>query len=159
MASSTCTCTLCLSSFFLSRACFVLGLPSLRHNKIRDLTANLLTEVCSQVCVKPELQPVHNSEEFPLATSNTQEGARLDIAANGGRSERCFMDVWILLLLTTPPHCLPHSRNMNVVRMASEFVKLSIPLLLPSSCLPMGDWLMKPWPSTSVWLPFWLQSV
>ena len=47
-----------------------------RHNEIRGLTANLLTEVCSQVCVEPELQPVHSS-------SNIQEGARLDIAANG----------------------------------------------------------------------------
>jgi len=48
------------------------GLPSLRHNEVRDLTATLLTEVCSQVCVKPELQPVNNPEDFSLATSNTQ---------------------------------------------------------------------------------------
>ena len=74
------------------------GLPSLRHNEVRDLTATLLTEVCSQVCVEPELQPVNNPEDFSLATSNTQEGACLDIAANGfwgGRSERCFMDVHV----------------------------------------------------------------
>ena len=72
------------------------GLPSLRHNEIRDLTATLLTEVCSQVCVEPELQPVQHSDEFPLATSNTQDSARLDVAVNGfwgGRSERCFIDV------------------------------------------------------------------
>jgi len=31
------------------------GLPSIRHNKIRDLTATLLTEVCSQVVVESEL--------------------------------------------------------------------------------------------------------
>ena len=72
------------------------GLPSLRHNEIRDLTATLLTEMCSQVCTEPELQPVHNPDEFHLSTSNTQEGARLDIAMNGfwgSRSERCFIDV------------------------------------------------------------------
>ena len=72
------------------------GLPSLRHNEIRDLTTNLPTEICSQVCVEPELQPAHNPDEFLLATSNTQEGARLDIAENGfwgGRSERCFVGV------------------------------------------------------------------
>ena len=72
------------------------GLPSLRHNEIRDLTATLLTEVCSQVCTEPELQPVHNPDEFHLSTSNTQEGTRLDIAMNGfwgSRSERCFIDV------------------------------------------------------------------
>ena len=34
------------------------GFPTLRHNEIRDLTADLLTEVCNNVCVEPELQPV-----------------------------------------------------------------------------------------------------
>ena len=45
---------------------------------------------------EPELQPVHNPDEFHLSTSNTQEGARLDIDMNGfwgSRSERCFIDV------------------------------------------------------------------
>jgi len=83
------------------------GLPSLRHNEVRDLTANLLTEVCSQVCVEPELQPVQNPDDFRLATSNIQEGARLDIAANGfwgGRSERCFVDVRVFNPLA-PSNC------------------------------------------------------
>ena len=30
------------------------GFPSLRHNEIRDITASLLTEVCSEVCAEPE---------------------------------------------------------------------------------------------------------
>ncbi len=34
------------------------GFPTLRHNEIRDLTANLLTKACNDVCVEPELQPV-----------------------------------------------------------------------------------------------------
>jgi len=46
------------------------GLPSLRQNEIRDLTATLLTGVCSQVCTE---LPVHNPDEFHLSTSNTQE--------------------------------------------------------------------------------------
>ena len=73
------------------------GLPSLCHNNVRDLTASLLTEVCSQVIVEPELQPVSNPDE--LTTSNTQEGARLDVVMNGfwdGQSERCFVDVRVL---------------------------------------------------------------
>jgi len=43
------------------------SLPSLRHNEIRDLTAalKLLTEVCSQVCTEPELQPVNNPVSPP----------------------------------------------------------------------------------------------
>ena len=34
------------------------GLPTVRHNEIRDLTANLLSEVCKDVRIEPELQPV-----------------------------------------------------------------------------------------------------
>ena len=66
------------------------GFPSIRHNEIRDLTANLLTEVCSDVCIEPDLQPI-TGEVLIGATSNAQDGARLDIAANGfwgGRFER-----------------------------------------------------------------------
>ena len=71
------------------------GFPSLRHNEIFDLTANLLTEVCSNVCVEPELQPL-SGESLKNRTANTEDHARLDIAANGlwgGRNERNFVDV------------------------------------------------------------------
>ena len=71
------------------------GFPSIRHNEVRDLTANLLTEVCSDVCIEPDLQPVEG-EVLSGSSSNTQDGARLDIAANGfwgGRFERTFFDV------------------------------------------------------------------
>ena len=87
----------CGSTFSVDHAlsCPKGGLPSIRHNEIRDLTAKLLTEVCSQVATEPELQPV-SPEEFSLSTANTQDGARLDIDMNGfwgGRSERAFVDV------------------------------------------------------------------
>ena len=59
------------------------GLPSLRHNEIRDLTARLLTEMYHQVQVEPVLQPISDPSSFALSTANTQEGARLDIAMNG----------------------------------------------------------------------------
>lgn len=71
------------------------GFPTIRHNEIRDITANLLTEVCNDVCVEPHLQQV-TSEQLVGASANTQDGARLDIAANGlwgGRHERTFFDV------------------------------------------------------------------
>ena len=50
----------CGKSFSVEHAlsCPKGGLPSIRHNEIRDLTARLLTEVCSQVATEPELQPV-----------------------------------------------------------------------------------------------------
>ena len=88
----------CGSSFSVEHvlSCPKSGLPTLRHNDIRDLTASLLTEVFSQVIVEAELQPVSNPNEYPLATSNTQDGARLDVAMNGfwgGQSEKCFVNV------------------------------------------------------------------
>ena len=54
------------------------------------------TEVCHQVQVEPELQPVSNPDTCFTCYCQLQEGARLDIVMNGfwgGRSERCFVDV------------------------------------------------------------------
>jgi len=61
-------------------SCLKVRLPSLRHIDIRELTASLLPEVCSQVIVEPELQPVSNPDEY--STLNTQDGAHLDVAMN-----------------------------------------------------------------------------
>ena len=74
----------CGTSFSVEHAlsCPKGGLPSIRHNEIRDLTATLLTEVCSQVATEPELQPA-SQEDFSLSTANVQDGARLDIVMNG----------------------------------------------------------------------------
>jgi len=93
-APSFCSCG---SSFSVEHilSCRKYGLPSPCQNDIRDLTASLLTEVCSQVTIEPELQPVGNPDEYSLASSNTQDGAHLDVAMNafwGGQSERCFID-------------------------------------------------------------------
>ena len=71
------------------------GFPSIRHNEIHDLTANLLSEVCSDVSIEPDLQPL-TGEGFALSTTNTQDNARLDIAASGfwgGRFELTYFDV------------------------------------------------------------------
>ena len=71
------------------------GFPSIRHNEIRDITANLLTEVCRDVQVEPDLQEVSN-EVLSGRSAITTDGARLDIAASGfwgGRHERTFLDV------------------------------------------------------------------
>ena len=44
----------CGTSFSVEHALAKGGLPSIRHNKIRDLTATLLTNVCSQVAIATE---------------------------------------------------------------------------------------------------------
>ena len=74
----------CGSTFSVEHAlsCAKGGFPSIRHNEIRNLTATFLTEVCHEVCIEPELQPVPN-EVLTGSTANYQAGARFDIAANG----------------------------------------------------------------------------
>ena len=71
------------------------GYPSIRHNEIRDFTAHLLSEVCHNVAIEPHLQPLQG-EALHNQSSNRQNGARLDIAADGfwgSRHERAFFDV------------------------------------------------------------------
>ena len=71
------------------------GFPAHRHNKIRDITASLLTEVCSDVRVEPDLQPVVPNQ-LDGASANSQDSARLDLSANGvwgGRYEKTFFNV------------------------------------------------------------------
>ena len=71
------------------------GFPSIRHNELRDITASLLKETCHGVATEPSLQPI-TSETFNRTTANRQNGARLDVVANGfwGSSfERAFFDV------------------------------------------------------------------
>ena len=65
-----------------SLSCSMQGYPSIRHSEIRDLTAELLSEVCHSVSVEPHLQPL-SGETLRCASANVEDGARLDIVANG----------------------------------------------------------------------------
>ena len=58
--------------------CHMGGIPTIRHNEIRDITATLLTEICHNVATEPPLQPLTN-ESFVHRTANTEPNARLDI--------------------------------------------------------------------------------
>ena len=86
------------------------GFPIIRHNEIRDLTATLLTEVCCEVSIEPELQPVM-PPQLTGATANAQDGARLDISANGvwgEKYEKTYFDVRVF-----NPHA-PLNRDMTL---------------------------------------------
>ena len=52
------------------------GYPTLRHNEIRDLMADLLQEVCHDVTVEPHLQQM--TEVISGCTSVVGDEARLD---------------------------------------------------------------------------------
>jgi hypothetical protein len=58
------------------------GFPIIRHNEIRDITASLLSEVCSNVTIEPHLQLL-TGEHLTWKSSNSEPDARLDISANG----------------------------------------------------------------------------
>ena len=85
------------------------GLPSLRHNEIRDVTADLLNEVCHNVSTEPELQPL-SGELLSHRTANTEDGARLDVKAQGfwGDRRQCaFFDVRVFNPLAPSNRRLP----------------------------------------------------
>ncbi len=69
------------------------GYVILRHNSLRDLTAEVLREVCVDVGTEPPLQPVHD-EPLPPG-SNKSDGARLDVSARSVWSplSRAFFDI------------------------------------------------------------------
>ena len=69
-----------------------------------------LSEVCNDDCVEPHLQPL-SGEVLTGDSANTEEGARLDIAANsfwGGHFERAYFDVRVF-----NPHA-PSNRQQSL---------------------------------------------
>ena len=58
------------------------GFVSIRHDDLRDLTANMLSEVCKDVEVEPKLTPL-TGKVLGSRTANTTDDARLDIRARG----------------------------------------------------------------------------
>ena len=73
------------------------GFPSIRHNELRDITANLLSEVGHNVGTEPPLQPI-TDEYLSYRTANREDGARLDVAAESfwaSDRQRIFFDIRI----------------------------------------------------------------
>ena len=65
------------------------GYPTLRYNELRDFTAEILSEVCSDVCTEPHLQPL-SGETLTYATANVEDGACLDVSATGWSTSKGF---------------------------------------------------------------------
>ena len=95
------------------------GFPILRHNELRDLTGELLSQVCHNVSTEPHLQPL-TGEEMRHNTAITQENARLDLKANGVWGDRfhtTFLDVRVF-----NPHA-PSYRSMAPSRLYQRHEK------------------------------------
>ena len=56
------------------------GFVVIRHNEVRDLTAELLAEVCNDVATEPSLTPL-SGEEFESNTTSREDETRCDVAA------------------------------------------------------------------------------
>ena len=63
-----------------SMSCEKGGLVSIRHNDIRDLTADILREVCNDVKVEAKLIPL-TGEQLQYRSAITGDETRLDIRA------------------------------------------------------------------------------
>ena len=93
----------CGKEFSLTHAlhCAKAGYTHLRHNKIRDMFANLIGYVCHDVQIEPKFQSL-DGEVFSSNSTTTDDDARLDIKANGlwgSCFNRTFFDVKILALM------------------------------------------------------------
>ena len=68
----------------------------MRHNQIRDLEANLMSEVCKDVQKELQLLPL-SGEAFEWRSTNIAAEARLDISARGiwNTVDKTFFDVRI----------------------------------------------------------------
>ena len=96
---------ICGASFTVDHAftCPHGGYPTLRHNEIRDITAQLMSEVCPNVATEPILQPVTN-ERFFHRSANTGTDARLDVRAQrfwGIHHQQAYFDVRVFNPLAT----------------------------------------------------------
>ena len=75
-------------------SCATGGFVTIRHSDVRDLTGELLKEVCNDVELEPELSSL-SKEELANKTSNKADGARVDVSARGfwQRGRKTVLDV------------------------------------------------------------------
>ena len=117
----------CGAKFDLTHAftCKKGGFVSNRHDAIRNITTNLLNEVCKDVCVEPALTALSGESIIPKS-ANTSAEARLDISARGvwTTGQRAFFDVRVLT----------HSLEGTVVSLS---LKLTKPMKVKRSDITM----------------------
>ena len=89
----------CGKPFSIENACPVTEV-AFQHcdNKIENITASLLTKVCSNVAAEPAI-PELSKETLSGGSANRENNARVDIAADGfwgPGMERAFTDIHVL---------------------------------------------------------------
>ena len=126
------------------------------HNNLRDINADLLEEVCSDVTVEPPLQLL-TGEVLSMRTSIRGEKARLDISVRGfwgGWFELSFFDVRVFNPSTPTnrshqPTAIYHRHSR---RIAEPMNSMSMKMREPPSqhwCLQqVAEWARQPLSST-----------
>jgi hypothetical protein len=84
----------CGKTFSVEHAlsCSTSGFPIIRHNKVRSLTAQSLSEVCHNVTTEPHLQPL-TGESMCHWSAIMNDNTRLNVSMCGfwgGRFEKAF---------------------------------------------------------------------
>ena len=89
----------CGKQFTITHAlsCHRGGFTSIRHNELRNLTADMLQHVCHDVQIEPPLEPL-TGEHFRLRSTNRADEARLDVSARGfwNAHQKAFVDVRVI---------------------------------------------------------------
>ena len=127
--------------------CHMGGIPTIRHNEIRDITATLLTEICHNVATEPLLQPLTN-ESFVHRSANTEPNARLDIRARGfwNTGQDAFFDVRVFYPNASSNHSMTTTaayRKHEWQSMPNAFVKWSMVFSHPSFSQQRVEWAAK----------------
>lgn len=102
------------------------GFVHLRHNEVRDLEAELISRVCSDVKVEPKLLPLSGNQNVK---GNTEDEARLDVSMRGfwRPLQRTFVDIRVFhpnapSYVHTPLHSLYVSHQSQKKREYNERV-------------------------------------
>ena len=110
----------CGQAFSVNHAmdCRTGGFPTRRQNEIRDITAEIMSEVCCNVMIEPQLQSL-SGETFRRKTTKTEDNACLDISADafwGTEKQRAFFDVRI----SNPNAQSYQNANLNAIYQRQE---------------------------------------
>ena len=86
-------------------SCATGGYVMMRHNRLRDLEAELMQEVCRDVRIEPELLPLGEVNLQVITHGNKANKGRLDVSGVGVWGSQCtFLD-----LRVTHPNCAKYA--------------------------------------------------
>ena len=141
------------------------GFPSLRHNEIHDMTAEMMSTITSGVGVEPELQPLSlqplSGEVLTHKTANKQDGAHLDVVSMGfwERLQAAFFDVRVINPLAATNRNLSleslykknkREKGMPMNRESETWSMVHSP---PWFSPPLEAWDLQPGPPIADWQP------